>query len=150
MIANLEDRERHVLMAISPAGTRTLSPVQVQKLFFLLDKGVAGYTGGPHFAFVPYDYGPFDKEVYRVLQSLSNNGFAEILGSNWHSSRLYRLTTEGNEIGGGELKKLPKDAQRHIRDLVEWIIPLSFSELVSAIYGAYPGMKVNSVFQDNS
>ena len=36
----------------------------VQKLLFLLDREAAEIVGGPHFRFVPYNYGPFDKGVY--------------------------------------------------------------------------------------
>ena len=140
----LDNRQRHVLMALSPAGTQHLSPVQVQKLFFLLDKNEQ--EGAPYFDFVPYDYGPFDKKVYHELQNLATAGFVEILELS--SSRAYKLTEEGAKIGKRELKKLPQSYQQHIHNLVEWIMPLSFPQLVSAIYDAYPDMRENSVFRD--
>ena len=139
-----------MLAAMSPAGTGPFSPVQVQKLFFLLDSNVAKQIGGPHFKFEPYDYGPFDKEVYQELETLMEQELVEILKPYGHGSRIYKLTDEGLETGAKTLKKLPKDVQEYIQAVVDFVRSLSFAQLVSAIYDAYPKMKVNSVFVQNT
>ena len=135
-----------MLVAMSPAGTGSFSPVQVQKLFFLLDKNVAVQTKGPHFNFKPYDYGPFDKDVYLELENLRSDGLAEILMPRSHGSRIYKLTDKGLETGARNFEKLPEDIRRYICESVNFVRSLSFAELVSAIYKAYPEMRVNSVF----
>ena len=71
------DRATFVLAGMAPAGNAPFSPVQVQKLFFLLDRNIANYTAGPHFGFEPYDYGPFDKQVYCDLEAMAADGLIE-------------------------------------------------------------------------
>ncbi len=67
-------RQDVILSALAVGGENaTYSPVQVQKLFFLIDRKAAHLLAGPHFAFRPYDYGPFDPAVYDELTIL---GFA--------------------------------------------------------------------------
>lgn len=138
--------ERLVLAALSPAGTGSFTPVQVQKLFFLLDKNVEEQIGGTHFDFLPYDYGPFDSAVYHELESLHEEGLVEVLERERHGRRIYRLTAEGLKEGQLALSELDEPVQQYISSLVEWVRSLSFSQLVSAIYRKYPEMKENSVF----
>ena len=114
--------------------------------FFLLDMNIAKQTAGPHFAFEPYAYGPFDKQVYFELGTLKDGGLVEIIEAQWSGSRTYRLTNEGLRSGQEALRQLPKDVQKYVSEVVTVIRSLSFAELVSAIYKAYPNMRVNSVF----
>jgi uncharacterized protein len=72
------DRQSLLLAALAASDGATHSPVQVQKLFFLLDSEIPSYTGGPHFHFIPYDYGPFDAAVYDELANLEEQGFVVI------------------------------------------------------------------------
>ena len=144
------NRNTFVLASMSAATAHPLTPVQVQKLFFILDDTVAASVGGPYFQFLPYDYGPFDKDVYISLTELMAEGLIEVLGPEWHTSRAYKLTEAGRQRGGAEFARLPQAIQGYISDLLRWIQSLTFSQLVSSIYEAYPNMKINSVFQDNA
>lgn len=140
------DSKQIVLAGLYPSNQKAYSPVQVQKLFFLIDKNIPKLIDGPLFDFQPYNYGPFDKTVYRVIEELSEEGLAEIVPS---SSRLnYRLTNEGQKEGELIFKRLAPAAQKYISDVSTFVLSLSFSSLVSAIYKAYPEMRENSVFQE--
>ena len=139
------ERAKFILAAASPAGGDSLSPVQVQKLFFLLDENVAKKADGPYFDFQPYDYGPFDKEVYGELEQLAEKGLVEITVSGG-GMRTYRLTNEGYHAGNETFQGFEKPVQEYIKKTVDFVRSLSFAELVSAIYEAYPEMKKNSVF----
>lgn len=143
-------RKDFVLASMSPAGNESFSPVQVQKLFFLLDKHIAKFTGGPYFRFIPYDYGPFDKKVYTQLDRLSEEGLVELLLPPVSRFQEYRLTDRGYEIGARKLKTLSEPIQDYIGQLVNWVRSQSFAALVSAIYRAYPEMRENSVFRDHA
>ena len=142
------NRDAFVLAAMAAAENRPLSPVQVQKLFFLLDQNVSDTVGGPYFNFEAYDYGPFDKEVYRTFEVLANKGFVFVRDSSDNGPRQYSLTAEGVTEGSAELGRLSQDISRYIVALKEWLQERSFTELVSYIYQQYPKMKENSVFQD--
>ena len=111
---------------------------------------IAKQTAGPHFKFEPYDYGPFDKQVYLELNKLRDDGLVEIFEANRYGTRIYRLTNEGRLIGEEARCKLPEAVHKYICQVVKLIRSLSFAELVSTIYKACPEMKVNSVFVQTS
>lgn len=140
-------REDKILAALAPAGTGLHTPVQVQKLLFLLEDNIPESMGGRHFHFEPYHYGPFDKTVYSALEVLSRMGLVDIeYGSgNW---RNYRLTPEGQARGQEILQRLEPSAVEYIKKISDFVRKLSFSQLVSAVYKAYPEMRARSVFQD--
>ena len=60
-----------ILAALAASRGAAHSPVQMQKLLFLLDKRLANELGGPHFNFIPHHYGPFDRTIYDLLEQLA-------------------------------------------------------------------------------
>ena len=137
-----------ILAALSAADGATYTPVQVQKLLFLIDRRIPHIVGGPHFNFEPYDYGPFDSRIYAELQSLANAGLVEIITEPTLRWKKYRLTPEGLHRGETLLAQLGPAGASYIKTLVNFVRRLSFGELVGAIYKAYPEMRVNSVFRE--
>ena len=139
-------RSAYVLAAMSPADGQPFSPVQVQKLFFLLDWNLFEDPVKRYFSFQPYDYGPFDKAVYKELEALAQKRLVEIMVSQGASPRTYRLTFQGQKQGAEGLSGFPEATQQYIQEVVCFVCSLSFAQLVSSIYQAYPAMKQNSVF----
>lgn len=140
------DRIEIVLAGLAAGGQgAAFPPAQVQKLFFLLDREIASYVDGPHFSFVPYDYGPFDSDVYSALDRASDEGWVEINRAS--HVRTYALTPEGFARGVAVLGTINEPARMFISSAAKWVNSLSFAQLVSAIYQRYPDMKVNSVFR---
>jgi hypothetical protein len=142
------DKNDLVLAVLAVSDGAIHTPVQVQKLFFLIDMKYADYVGGKHFHFEPYDYGPFDKDVYRTLEFLEAKGLVEITENKCKRGNMYRLTKEGQKEGNEHLHKIDSSAVEKIKELSAFIRGLSFAELISAIYKAYPETKVNSVFRE--
>lgn len=139
-------RQEYVLAVLAAADGGPLTPVQAQKLFFLLDRKVPTAIGGARFDFQPYDYGPFDKAVYEEFRSLEVRG--EVLiqpGPN--VLRTYALTAEGLEHGKASLAQFPSPVAGYIQKLAAWVRGQSFASLVSAIYSEFPEMKARSVFR---
>ena len=134
-----------VLAALAPAQGKQHSPVQIQKLLFLLDREAFQLVDGPHFNFQPYNYGPFDKAVYQVLDELDKDELVTIRSGGWQ--RTYALTPTGQNDGDRLLGKLPDAAQKYIRSASAFVLKLNFLELVSAIYKAYPDMQENSILR---
>lgn len=138
-------RSDFVLAALASAGDARFQPVHAQKLFFLLDDRVGPRVGGKYFDFRPYDYGPFDREVYDELNELCS--LEEVaVDRDWKGLRTYRVTPEGAKRGRSLLSTMADDVQDSITKYAVWVTGQSFASLVSAIYAAYPAMKVNSVF----
>ena len=135
------NRSGWMLAAMSVKGTESFSPVQMQKLMFMLSKNLP--LPELKFDFKPYDYGPFDADVYRELETLAKEGDVSIEGDG--RKRRYRLTATGVAKGATCLNETGLFAQ-YVKDLVRWITSLTFPQLVTEIYKLYPEMKVNSVF----
>lgn len=139
--------DREIVLAALAAGGRGVgfSPIQVQKILFLIDREAVKYVGGPHFNFVAYDYGPFDRAVYDVLDDLAKEGLVEV--RNLGRLREYVLTNKGYEYGLAELNGLSDRGAAYVRRLVDWVRSLTFRQLVAAIYRRYPKMQANSLFR---
>jgi len=140
-------------MMMAPAGTAMHTPVQVQKLAFLIDQLLGEAIGGTGFDFKPWHYGPFDKAVYRALEGLERENLVEI---NDMSAQMqptqYRLTASGESEGADLLEVLrdrDPDAAEYIETLSNWVGEQSFASLLRAIYARFPEMAINSVFKDS-
>lgn len=134
------------LAALSPAKGAWHTPVQVQKLLFLIERQRPDIvTEGPHFEFLPYHYGPFDKGVYEELEALCTSGLVQTRQSGaWKS---FALTETGEKSGTEFLDQLDPATRTFVEKTSAFVRSQSFSGLVSAIYKAFPEMKVNSVFR---
>ncbi len=139
------NRRETVLAALAAAGENaSFEPVQVQKLFFLIDREASQGVGGPHFAFAPYDYGPFDRHVYDELQNLEKDRLS-VTAQGFY--RTYYLTPAGYAEGVQLLHALDAGTREYLRQAAAWVRRLSFEQLVSAIYKKYPDMKAKSIFR---
>ena len=141
------DRNSVILAALAPSRGKFLTPVQIQKLLFLIDRNVPEKIQGPHFDFQPYHYGTFDKSIYSLLDELAEKKLIQIIetGCSW---KKYGLTPEGQSIAESYLNSLDEKTRAYIQRLSNFVLALSFEQLVSAIYKAYPEMKQNSVFKE--
>lgn len=140
------ERQKLMLAALAAGGENaTFSPVQVQKLFFLIDREASRLLGGPFFDFRPYDYGPFDRTVYVELDSLQSQDLVQTRGTS--SYRIYGLTHPGFISGNQILSTTSAAASKFLKEAAYWIRSLNFQQLVAAIYNRYPDMKANSIFR---
>jgi uncharacterized protein YwgA len=137
-----------MLAALAAESGSVFAPVQVQKMFFLLDANVATDLGGRQFAFEPYDYGPYDRTVYSELEILARQGLVNIEAAYGAARRKYSLTASGYDVGQRTLGQLNPRAREYFQRVSAWVRSLGFAELVGAIYQQYPDMKLNSVFRD--
>jgi uncharacterized protein len=139
-------RSEILLAGLSAGGENAMyTPVQVQKLFFLLDREASAALGGPFFNFVPYDYGPFDQAVYAGLDDLARRNLALVQPTGRY--RVYGLSQAGRQEGQRLLSTLPLSTRHYVSNVANWVRQLSFQQLVAAIYNKYPEMKANSVFR---
>jgi len=135
-----------ILIGLAPAKCRYHTPVQIQKLFFLIDENISKKLDGKVFDFQPYNYGPFDRKVYDTLESLERDDFVEIdRSSRWYE---YRLTESGLETAVKLFENQEPSIKKYLTELSDFVLSHSFSELVRAIYNGYPDMRQNSVFQE--
>jgi hypothetical protein len=139
-------RSEMLLAGLAAGGENaTYTPVQVQKLFFLLDREAAAALGGPFFNFVPYDYGPFDQAVYAGLDDLARHNLTSVQSTGRY--RVYGLSQTGQIEGRRLLDTLQPAVREYVANVARWVRQLTFQQLVASIYNKYPEMKANSVFR---
>jgi|GEM_PF-3121608 len=141
-------QEDYVLAVLSTSDRAPWTPVQVQKIFFLLEPAVAAQLGGAYFNFQPYNYGPFDSRVYEAIEQCQTTGFALIDQSPIASKKKYQLTETGQRRGQEVLATLPAATTARVVELSRWLRSLSFRELVTAVYKDFPHMRARSIFRD--
>jgi len=141
------ERKHWTLLALHFAEGKPLTPVQLQKSLFLLGEGF-GDSIGDFYHFIPHNYGPFDADIYRDAMELEREGFAigkPYPGRSWLQ---YRVTPEGETKALQVCGEAPSEARDYLEKVVNWILPLSFEEIVTTIYSRFPKYRVNSVFQN--
>jgi hypothetical protein len=140
------DREEVLLVMLALAQGKELTPVQIQKSLFLADEEVRPAFRS-RYNFEPYDYGPFDKQVYADAQALAAKGFVKI-GTDPRGWSTYAATPEGLQRGATLKGGMNGDQHEMLDRIVGLVRRLSFTALVSAIYKKYPRMRERSVFRD--
>jgi uncharacterized protein YwgA len=137
------------LLVIASGRGRPLSPVQLQKAVFLLARNLTDEQRrtSSFYNFRPYDYGPFDAQVYRDAEQLRDDGLIVVDPSGGVAYRDYSATPQGVERADELRKQLNDKVIEYLDKVVAWVSSLSFTALVQAIYKAYPDMKAHSVFR---
>lgn len=138
-------RRSEIVLAALAAGDpeARFDPVRMQKFFFLIDREIPELIDGPHFDFEPYDYGPFDAQVYEELDALVAQGDVDVDTAKRY--RRYSPTEAGCAKGTKTLDEYPKPASRYMRDVARWIRSVSFRQLLATIYRQYPEMAAKSI-----
>ena len=138
---------RDALLAIlGTAEGRTFSPVQLQKAAFLVARNAPHiFDADSVFSFEPYDYGPFDRDVYSEATALEMQGLATVSRTARYSE--YAASDAGVAAARQKLVELPEATRKYIEEVVAWVRTVGFATLVKSIYAQYPEMRENSIFQ---
>lgn len=125
--------EDFVVSILSLAPEKSLSPVQIQKLFFLLEKRL----GIKHFDFKPHHYGPYDRNLTALLTFSDKIDIVNV------NSITYYKVKEGEVAINSNL--LSEAQKKFAIEMIKFIKKLSFKELCMSIYKEFPEMAINSV-----
>jgi uncharacterized protein len=139
-------RRDWALLALAASPDKALSPVQIQKTLFLFKKQ-SPVKPQAFYNFKPYNYGPFDVNVYGDLQTLEFEGLVDRAQSSRGRFTEYKLTIKGLDQAKQLRKHASGDALSCLHKVADKTRAMSFSELVRAIYREYPEYKKNSVFR---
>ncbi|HMF13229.1 MAG TPA: hypothetical protein VKE94_13020 [Gemmataceae bacterium] len=134
------------LLVLAAASGERLQPVHLQKILFLLGENCPRTTGSSYYRFAPYHYGAFDADVYRDAERLESQGLALMwrVPGGWKE---YAVSPAGLTRARELEARLSPAVRRYVQQLVNWARGLSFGDLVSAVYKAYPWTKANSIFR---
>jgi hypothetical protein len=141
-------RNELVLAMLACANGRGYTPVQIQKAIFLVcDRMPQILTDGMGFDFKPYDYGPFDADVYAEAEALQRAGDASITPSARGRWNTYAATNSGVAHGEAILRSISIESRIFLQSISDWVRAQSFRSLVRSIYDSYPDMEKNSIFR---
>ena len=143
-------RDWLLLLIASETGSRSgLDPVRLQKGMFLFAQETA-LPRRERYRFVPYNYGPMSRGLYRGLRDLVRAGWVERRGVPGLGWSRYAVTPAGAaraaelEAALGPRARTRLEALRAIR---ERIATQSFGALLTDVYDRYPGYATHSVFR---
>ncbi len=69
----------NVTLAVLSLADGMLTPVQLQKAMFLAsDKLSSAFKADSRYNFQPYDYGPFDRQMYEDVEAMERQGLIQI------------------------------------------------------------------------
>jgi hypothetical protein len=137
-------RRDWALVVLAAAKNERLTPVQLQKILFLIDKNLHPAN---FYVFEPYHYGPFDKRVYDDVEGHIEGDLCQTVPSKEFRGRDYELTSEGRRRAEALRSQLDPRKRDYIDKVVRWATSLSFSQLVTTIYREYPEFRARSVFR---
>lgn len=133
-----DNKSDYILSIFFLKPEEVFSPVQVQKLFFLLDKRL----DLNFFDFKPYHYGPYSHELTNLLDTMS--AFDESIEkkdingiTHYQLSASYLSNTQS---------WMSEKQRKFILSMIGFVKKLSFKQLCMAIYKEFPEMAENSVF----
>jgi uncharacterized protein YwgA len=134
------NKNEFVFKTLSLLKDKNFSPVQIQKLFFLLEKRL----DVKYFDFKPCNYGPYSFELQNFLDAMSSFGGIEL--QNINGINHYKISQDNLQ----NMDDFFDEKKRNfIIQLGDFIKSLSFKELCMSIYKEFPEMAENSVFFKN-
>jgi uncharacterized protein len=141
-------RDHVALVTLALANGGPFTPVQIQKALFLAsDKIPNAFERDSQYDFQPYDYGPFDWQVYSDIEALERRGLSRIEKSPGGRWKTYSASDRGVAEGNRLTQQLTPKQIAVLNRIVTLVRSLSFNDLISAIYRGYPHMRARSVFR---
>lgn len=127
---------------------------RLQKMVFLMQKRFEEKDEDPlqsdDYEFVPYDYGPFSKELYADLDDLIGRNMAddreEPIGED-KVKYVYELEGQGEDFVENQLPE--KEAQQILEeaeDIKSKYNDVQLSDLIEDVYSRYPKYAKNSIY----
>ncbi len=143
-----DERSKWTLFALALADGHPLSPVQLQKAVFLLGERLGKDAVATKFYnFKPYNYGPFDADVYTDAERLVGLGMVQIEEGVPSKYRSYEATEQGIEAGRQLFGTQNVEMTERAKTIVDWVRKQTFAGLVGAIYNEFPAYAEKSIFK---
>ena len=128
---------------------------RLQKMVFLMQKELEqrdqSGTVGLEYDFIPYDYGPFSKELYDDLDAMIEQEFVDDTEEPLRSGKvkyIYEIEDDGEELVDSEseswedvdaIMQLAREIKKNYNNML-------LSELIEYVYSEYPEYAERSVY----
>ena len=133
-----------LLRLLAAADGDRLTPVQLQKVAFLVGMRFRATLPEDYYSFEKHDFGPFCAQIYRDAEGLASDGLVAIDRNYRGGWNEYSATSLGRKL---DFQMIPASVSAFLDEKVAWARGLSFRELVREVYRQYPDYRENSVFQ---
>lgn len=143
-------RDRLLLFIALEGAPSGLDPIRIQKGMFLF-----AHEGAPSddekYDFVPYNYGPMSKDIYKDLDQLQGEELIRTVPVEGQSWTRYIVTTAGvakaRDLLADERSEV---AARQLLAIKRAVATKTFSELLDDVYERFPEYAANSIFRRGS
>jgi len=138
------ERKDWILVLLHATEGGHLDRVRIVKGLFLLSQESPEPLEN-FYSFYPYLYGPFSSEIYSDLDELIEENLIAIdlkIAPSWSQ---YRLTDKGSSRAKELWKALSKPIRQKLSEIAKNVLSLSFSKLLTYVYGKYPDYARESV-----
>lgn len=123
-----------------------LDRLRLQKGVFLLEmRGSDDWK--ELYQYVPWDWGPFSRELAVEVNELVAGGLIEEEPVQWRRYPRYRTTSTGEEKIDKVIPTLSAHQQEYIQKVRAYVTSRSFSQLLREVYKAFPKYAAASRFQ---
>jgi uncharacterized protein YwgA len=143
----MQPRDRLLLFIALDGAPQGLDPIRLQKGMFLFAMDDAS-GADEAYDFVPYDYGPMSTQIYRDLDSLTENGLiaaTPVEGQTW--SR-YSATEDGLVAARDLLGQEPsQEIARLLYKIKTDVSSHTYQQVLEDVYERYPEFASKSVFR---
>ena len=126
----VEARRGWLLLAIAMSGASGLSPVQLQRSFFLVSQKREEQVGPRFYEFEANGSGPASSTLYVDIDALVT---AEYIVKQWvpeSSCSAFRLSDPGRAWAADFRRKMKREALSGLEDAVAWVQEQSYLDLV--------------------
>ena len=133
-----------LLKIIVAAEGEPVTPVQLQKVAFLVGEKFPSELPNDYYDFEPFHYGPFCVDLYRDAEALEREGLVLI---NTNHSGGWKEFSASFRSATADLSFIPQHISEFIDTKLRWAKEAGFQEVIRAIYNEYPKFRVNGIFQ---
>ena len=143
----MENNDEKIILSLLYKLGQSVSYTKLQKLLFIIKKETDIKLD---LKFVAYDYGPFARELYHIIEDTEKRGLVKVESLNVQdkSLRLITLTSAGKAEGEKAYSELDEKYRSSLDDIITRWGSEPLMSIVLYTYLTYPEMAKNSVIKD--
>jgi hypothetical protein len=128
---------------------RKVDPIRIMKGIFIfsMEAPETWFPKDERYSFIPYSYGPWSRHVDADLESLRLKGLLKTSQAPGKTWSYYSLSEAGKSVAKELENSLDPKAVSYLHQIREFVLRLSFRNLLDTVYARYPDYAVNSVFK---
>ena len=176
-VVSVENGTDVILTLLYAGGSRKkkneeiVGNTRLDKLVFLAEQETSLKSRLRDVSFEPYNFGPYSAQVFDSIQALIDAGLVKAETREMEayldeadryqleeqagegpdtsrSTRIYSLTTEGEQVGAALFDSLGEDERKELVSLKERFNTISLKRLLQYVYHQYPSFTTESVIKD--